>query len=197
MPQAVERWPVSTTLMAPGTWCQVPDNLHCEQSEAISRRWATTPLARDCFVAPPLAISAARRAPRWSAKRSRSPRSGRDPVLNRNNFYAPGMRRRSQQDAKAASGPTHFGTHSEGPVSGARWWTTADEDTAASKAEAALGEQRNTARGILASARSLSPANSGFRTEQPSSPAPRFDPQRSLVRTRGSGLAWWADLQQS
>jgi hypothetical protein len=37
-----------------------------------------------------------------------------------------------QQDAKAASDPTHFGTHPEGPVSGARWRTTADENTAAS-----------------------------------------------------------------
>jgi len=37
-----------------------------------------------------------------------------------------------QQDAKATSEPTHFGTHPEGPVFGARWRTTADEDTAAS-----------------------------------------------------------------
>src|SRR5215831_3093465 len=99
-----------------------------KQSRAAGqrRRWA-----RDCFVPPPLAISVAGRAPRWSAKRSRSPRSG-------------------------------FGTHSEGPVSGAQWWTTANEDTAASKAEAALGEQRNTAHGDLAGAQSLSPAALGL-----------------------------------
>src|SRR5215471_1863805 len=73
-------------------WATTPLGNHAAGQR---RRWATTPLgndaagqrrrwARDCFVAPPLAISAARRAPRWSAKRSRSPRSGRDPVLNRN-----------------------------------------------------------------------------------------------------------------
>jgi len=37
-----------------------------------------------------------------------------------------------QHDTKAGSAPTHFGTHPEGPVSGARWRTTADEDTTTS-----------------------------------------------------------------
>ena len=60
--------------------------------------------------------------------------------------------------------PTHFGTHPEGPVSGARWRTTADEDTAASTDGAALGEQRKRP-GNLAGTRSLSPASSRFGVE--------------------------------
>src|SRR5262249_49459934 len=61
-----------------------------KQSRAAGQRGCR---ARDCFVAPPLAMTAQPgRAPHLSAKRSRSPRSGRDPVLNRNNFYEPGMR---------------------------------------------------------------------------------------------------------
>src|SRR5215469_15574202 len=60
-----------------------------KQSRAAGQqgRWA-----RDCFVAPPLAMTAQPGERRVGLqKRSRSPRSGRDPVLNRNNVYEAGM----------------------------------------------------------------------------------------------------------
>jgi len=46
-------------------------------------------------------------------------------------FYRRQIHHIFHKDAKAASDPTHFRTHPEGPVSSARWQTAADEHTVA------------------------------------------------------------------
>jgi len=69
---------------------------------------------------------------------SRSKAASPDSPLEQASAYPRQITSIFQQDAKAASDPTHFGTHPEDPVSSARWRTTADEDSAA-RPEARVG----------------------------------------------------------
>src|SRR5215471_7378416 len=77
------------------------------------------------------------RYPRWSRgspkSAIRAEETGRigvrfDSLQEGSSVHPHQIRQIFQRDAKTASGPTHFGTHPEGPVSDARWRTTADED---------------------------------------------------------------------